>query len=361
MSLPGLIRDVPLRTLTTLGVGGPAAYLVAPARSEDLADALRWAREQGHPVLPLGDGSNMLVSERGFPGLVLRLPEAKLHAESVRAGTVRVHASGGTSWDALVRWAVERDLAGIECLSGIPGRVGAAPVQNIGAYGQELSTVLDAVHVMPSQGGSPVRLSGAECGFGYRSSRFKGEWRGRFIVTGVELLLRPGGAPTLRYGALRQELDSVRPGLSEVRSTVLRVRRSKSMVLDAKDPNHRSAGSFFMNPIVPEEQVERVRELVGRAGLDPASMPTYPADSGVKLSAAWLIERAGFARGYGDGAAGLSTRHTLALINRGTATADDLIALAKEVRGGVLESFGVLLWPETVFLGFEQTVAELLS
>ncbi len=359
------LEDAPLAHRTTLGVGGPARWLAAAHGPAELTAWLAWARAQGVPTLVLGGGSNLLVSDAGFDGLVLSVEDDALDLE--RVGDVVVARVGaGVAWDDLVARVVAEGLAGLECLSGIPGRVGAAPIQNIGAYGQEVGEVVQAVHVVDRASGERTRIAAAECGFGYRWSAFKGAWKDRFVVAQVDLALRPGGAPALRYPELQRALGwaegAASPPLGEVRAAVIGVRRGKSMVLDPADDNRRSAGSFFMNPIVTLAQAEAVRRAVAEAGLDPATLPAYPCDPGeVKLSAAWLIERAGFPRGFTHGAAGLSTRHTLALVNRGQARAADLVALAALIRAGVRERFGVTLHPEPVFVGFDREVDALLG
>ena len=349
-----------LASLTTLAVGGPAEWVVSVRDREQLHSVLRWARDGQHPLLVLGGGSNVLVSDRGLRGGVVRLSEDTIEA-TPEGSTTRVRAAAGVSWDRLVEWTVERGLAGLECLSGIPGAVGAAPIQNIGAYGQEVGEVLDAVWVSPTDGGEPRRIPASECGLRYRWSRFKGEWRGQYVVTSIELSLRPGPPGALRYGELARRLTPGPASLAAVRAEVLRIRRSKSMVIDSQDPNRRSAGSFFTNPIIAKDALQGVQRRLAARGYDPDSLPVYPADGGLKLSAAWLIERAGFPRGYGTGPAGLSTRHTLAIVNRGDATASDVVALASELRSGVQNAFGVVLWPEPVFLGFDRSVEELLA
>ncbi len=351
--------DVSLAGLTTLGVGGPARYLARCRGGVELAAALGWARDEGLEVFVLGGGSNLLAADSGFDGLVIQLEDDAVALEP-RGDRVRVAAGAGVEWDALVERTVAEGLGGLECLSGIPGRVGAAPMQNVGAYGQEVSETIEAVHVVELATGAAQRIPGARCGFGYRTSRFKGRWSGRYAVSSVDVLLPRRQAGTVRYPELARRLGVAEggpaPGLAEVRAAVLEIRRGKSMVLDPADPNRRSAGSFFLNPIVAPEQAEEVRRCAGE------EMPAFPADGGrVKLSAAWLIERAGFRRGDRLGRAALSSRHVLALVNAGGATAAELIALASKVRRGVRDVFGVTLWPEPVFLGFEEDADALLG
>jgi len=253
---------------------------------------------------------------------------------------------------------VAEGLGGIECLSGIPGRVGAAPIQNIGAYGQQLADCLTAVEVIDRQSLEGHRLSAAECGLAYRHSHFKAAWRERFVITAIELRLLPTALAAARYEDLRGRLsDPSRASLAEVRRAVLEIRAEKSMLLDRADPNQRSAGSFFVNPVVAPSLAERLRQQTS-AGEE---MPAYPAAAGVKLSAAWLIERAGFRRGEVHGRVGLSSRHVLALINRGGASASELLALAGKIRRRVRRRFAITLVPEPVLVGFEDSLDQLLG
>ena len=327
--------DLLLSDRTTLGVGGPAAGFARAGDLVALARCLEQASSQQVPVLVLGGGSNLLVADAGLRAHVVQLTDSTITLDP--SGVARVGA--GAIWDDVVAWACARDLAGIECLSGIPGLVGAAPIQNIGAYGQEVAEVITAVHALDRTDGSLRSFAADDCGFGYRTSRFKRGEADRWIVTGVDLALRPGAPPTLRYADLLRRAAALpqEPSLLAVRDLVLDVRRSKSMVLDPTDPNARSAGSFFTNPIVSSA---------------PEGAPSWPTPNGVKVAAAWLIEQAGFARGYGDGPAGLSERHTLAIVNRGGATARDIAQLAATVRRGVRIAFGITLVPEPVFAGW---------
>lgn len=345
---------VSFRDLTTLEVGGEARRFVDVSSCELAVAHYRQARQEGMPVLVLGGGSNMLVSDAGFDGLVLRWQDRRLEVLEEAPEQVVVRVGGGWVWDEWVAETVTRHWTGLECLSGIPGLVGAAPIQNIGAYGQEVAGLIRAVWVLEWESGQEVCLSAAECEFGYRDSRFKRDWKGRYLVTSVEFVLRPQGEPELRYKELQQRMQGLSPTPVLVRQTVLEIRRSKSMVWDPADPNHRSAGSFFVNPIVDAPLAEKlVAESPG--------MPSWPAGPGrTKLSAAWLIERSGFPKGWGDGPAGLSSNHVLALINRGQATAADLLSLAGSVRRGVFERFAVRLHPEPEFVGFDRPVEELL-
>lgn len=340
LALPGLQHAVPLAPQTTLGVGGPARWFLEASDEAAAIAAIRRVDALGVPLLILGGGSNLLIADAGFDGLVMRLPGG---APAVQGDRWRLPA--GAEWDRVVERAVGLGHAGIECLAGIPGTVGAAPIQNIGAYGQEVAEVIDEVVAWDRQRAAIVRLAQDACGFGYRMSRFKGADAGRFVVLSVALRLRPGGPPTLRYRDLIERIGPA-PSLQQTRAAVIAIRRSKSMVVDPADPNSRSAGSFFMNPILSPEACAAVE---ARA---PADMPRWPVDGGVKLAAAWLIERAGMPKGYGEGPVGLSTAHTLALVNRGGATAAQVRAFAEHVRDRVEARFGVRLHPEPQWIGF---------
>ena len=334
-------------------MGGPAHTLVRVHDVDAVSQALDLAHDAARPVIVLGGGSNVVVADRGLDAVVVQIDDDHLSADST---TGRVHVAGGYDWDEFVAWTVRHGLAGLECLSGIPGRVGAAPIQNIGAYGQEIAEFVETVHAVDLTTGGARDLDAAECGFGYRDSRFKGEWDGRYLVVGLTLRLRPGGEPTVAYAELERRLtESGSPRtVAAVRDTVLEIRRGKSMVIDPDDPNRRSAGSFFTNPVVDGTTLEQVLDRARLA--DPhAEVPRWEIAPGrTKIAAAWLIERSGFAKGHVHGRAGLSSRHVLALVNRGEATASELLDLARTVRDGVLDTFGVRLRPEPVPLGFDR-------
>ncbi|WP_437582017.1 UDP-N-acetylmuramate dehydrogenase [Sorangium sp. So ce887] len=358
-------ESVPLAPLTTLGVGGPARFFAEAEGDAAVVEAFRFAEARGVPLFVLGGGSNLLVADRGVDALVLRVRVRGVEVVGAKGGeggrgpSLLVRAGAGEGWDDLVARAVAEGWAGVECLSGIPGDVGATPIQNVGAYGQEVAETIAEVEAIDRATGAAAVLSGADCGFGYRDSRFKRAWRGRYVITAVTFALRPGGAAAVRYPELQRALAApaagAAPPLPEVRSAVIALRRGKSMVLDPGDENGRSAGSFFMNPTLDAGAAAGVLARIEAAGvLAPGeAIPRYPAGGGrVKLSAAWLIERAGFAKGTRHGAAGISTRHTLALVNRGGATAAELLDLARRVRRGVLDRFGVALSAEPDLVGF---------
>jgi UDP-N-acetylmuramate dehydrogenase len=341
--------NVPLAGLGTLGVGGAARWFVRAESVDDVAVARQWCDERNIPWFVLGGGSNVVIADRGFDGLVLQIGMSG--ATSSRDGDDSLMTVGaGEGWDAFVETTVNRGLAGLECLSGIPGTVGGTPIQNVGAYGQDVSSTIEQVTVYDCVDHTARSMRASECGFSYRMSRFKSRDEGRFVVCDVTFRLRPG-PPTATYADVASFLkraDISNPTISMVRDAVLSIRRSKGMVVDARDPDSRSVGSFFMNPVVAEEDRERVASI---AGARPPGFAT--GDGRVKIPAAWLIERAGFAKGHAEGAVGISTKHPLALVNRGGATAADVLRLAHAVKRAVGDRFGVWLRPEPIFVGFD--------
>ena len=345
--------SVPLAPHTTFGLGGAALFFAAITDAADVAPALRWAKERDLPVFILGGGSNLVVADKGFPGLVLHMRTRGLRWTEL-GGEVRVEAQAGEAWDHVVAEAVLRGASGVECLSGIPGTVGAAPVQNIGAYGQEAADTIRSVRVLDREALEIRELDASDCGFGYRTSHFKREPH-RFAILSLTLGLVPVGTPALRYGELASALSgSSAPSPAEVRETVLALRRKKSMVLDEADPNQHSAGSFFTNPIVTAERADEIALRAVAAGLlrDPKDMPRYTLPDGqVKLAAGWLIEHAGLSKGFRMGPVGISSRHALALVHHGGGTTADLLRLALHVRAAVFARFAIDLGPEPVFLG----------
>jgi UDP-N-acetylmuramate dehydrogenase len=350
-----LLENTPLAPFTTFGIGGPARWFVEATNEEEIAEAAAWAQEHGAPLFVLGGGSNLLVSEAGFNGLVLRVGLKGIDATSAMDQPEQTiyRVSAGEDWDHCVQRTIEDECAGLECLVGIPGTVGGTPVQNVGAYGQEVASVIECVRTYDLAERAFVEFSAAECGFSYRRSRFNSADRGRFIVTRVDYRLTPDGVPTLRYADLQRAFpESSQPTLAEVAAVVRRIRRTKGMLMAEGDPDCRSAGSFFKNPVVTEAELKRIA-----AGGEKAP-PRFPAGTGaenagrVKVPAAWLIEQSGFAKGYRLGAAGVSTRHTLALTNRGGATATEVLALARQIVDAVEARFGIRLEMEPVMVGF---------
>jgi UDP-N-acetylmuramate dehydrogenase len=324
---------------------------VEAASEDEIAEAAAWAGERGTPLFVLGGGSNLLVSDAGFDGMMLHVGLRGIDVtEDSGQKTYRVAA--GEDWDGFVDRVVKENCAGLECMAGIPGTVGGTPVQNVGAYGQEVASAIERVRTFDLEQHAYVEFTAAECEFAYRRSRFNSTDRGRYIVTRVDYRLTPGGSPTLRYVDLQKAIeegreDGAEPRLIDVAAAVRRVRQSKGMLLVEGDPDCRSAGSFFKNPVVTEEQMQQIAQSSAK------QPPRFPAGPGqVKLPAAWLIEQAGFQKGYGLGAAGISSRHTLALINRGGATAEEIIALASEIAATVEAQFGISLDMEPVMVGF---------
>ncbi|MET9114218.1 UDP-N-acetylmuramate dehydrogenase [Streptomyces longwoodensis] len=348
-----VLHDVPLAPLTTFRLGGPAARLVTATTDAEVVEAVREADAAGTPLLVVGGGSNLVIGDKGFDGTALRIATRGFELVGNR-----LELAAGEVWTDAVGRTVEAGLAGIECLAGIPGSAGATPIQNVGAYGQEVSSTITEVVAYDRTSGETVVLSGAECAFSYRHSRFKADPE-RYVVLRVRFALEDAGglSAPLKYAETARALG-VEPGdrvpLADARETVLKLRAGKGMVLDPEDHDTWSAGSFFTNPILMDADFAafhaRVKERLG-ADAEP---PAYPAGPGrTKTSAAWLIDKAGFTKGYGSGPARISTKHTLALTNRGGATTEDLLALAREVVAGVREAFGVTLVNEPVTVGVQ--------
>ncbi|HEY6509012.1 MAG TPA: UDP-N-acetylmuramate dehydrogenase [Vicinamibacterales bacterium] len=341
-------EHAPLAGLTTLGVGGPARWFATAARVEDVRFADDWCRARGVPLWVLGGGSNVVVSDEGFAGMVLRIGITGWRSDP-RQDELIVDVGAGDTWDSAVGRLVDDGWAGVECLSGIPGTVGGTPIQNVGAYGQEVAAVVDAVHAFDRQERRLTELPAAECAFAYRHSRFKGVDAGRFVICGVRFRVRRG-APTVTYPDVQRWLADQAvgsPAVTDVRRAVLAIRRTKGMVLDAADADTWSVGSFFMNPVVSEDVRRRLDQLA------PGPIPARPAgNEGWRVPAAWLIQQAGWTRGDGEGPVGLSSKHPLAIVNRGGARAADVIRFAARVKRGVADACGVWLLPEPVFVGF---------
>jgi UDP-N-acetylmuramate dehydrogenase len=358
-----VLENISLVPFTTFGIGGPARWFVEAASEREIVEAVGWARERGLALFVLGGGSNLLVSDAGFDGLVLHVGLRGIEV-TYDSGQKIYRAAAGEPWEPCVQRTIEDGCAGLECLAGIPGTVGGTPVQNVGAYGQEVAAVIERVRVFDLEQHEFVEFSAAECGFAYRRSRFNSTDRGRYIVTRVDYRLTPGGAPTLRYGELQRAIqesaqEGAGPSLAEVAAAVRRIRRFKGMLLVEGDPDCHSAGSFFKNPVVSEDQVRQIERASAK------QPPRFTAGAGqVKLPAAWLIEQAGFHKGYRLGAAGISSRHTLALVNlgdraglgdrsgRGGASAAEILALAEKISGAVEGRFGIRLEMEPVMVGF---------
>jgi len=348
-----LIREqVPLAPLTTLGVGGPARYFVEARSEAEVAEAVDFARSRQLPLFILGGGSNLIVADAGFEGLVLKISITGLSLSTPSERSVLFTAGAGMDWDALVARTVETNCAGLECLSGIPGTVGGTPVQNVGAYGQEVSDTIREVRALDLRSMQTKTLSNAICRFQYRSSIFNTTERDRYVILQVSFALREGAKPNISYPDLQKFFagHAGEPTLAEVRAAVREIRHRKAMLIVPGDDDARSAGSFFKNSVVPESFYA---DLSTRLMSRELRLPTYPAADGFrKIPAAWLVEHAGFAKGYTKGRAGISRKHALAIINRGGATAAEILALKDEIQSRVMDMFGIHLVPEPVFVGF---------
>jgi UDP-N-acetylmuramate dehydrogenase len=350
---------VRLADCTTLRLGGPARRFVRAGTEEELIAAVRAADSRGEPMLILGGGSNLVVADEGFDGTVIQVATRGVSLRSPRGwhGGHRVTVAAGEDWDAVVAWTIAAGLAGLECLSGIPGLAGATPIQNVGAYGQEVAETITAVRTYDRVTGQISIIPNERCGFGYRTSVFKRDDARRHVVLSVtfRLAAQPVSMP-VRYAELAAALG-VAPGeqvaSTEVRSAVIDLRRCKGMVIDSTDPDTRSAGSFFVNPVLDGAALAAVEAAARARCGDQVRVPRFGAGEGlVKVPAAWLIEQAGFGKGYGPGdGARISSKHTLALVSSESATTAGLMALARQIRDGVRETFGVSLAPEPVLVG----------
>ncbi len=344
--MPSIHENVPLAPLTTIGIGGPARFFLRAESVDDVREGLDWAREQGRAVFILGGGSNLLIADEGFDGLVIHIDMHGITVESEDEFAM-VKVCAGEPWDSFVAFAVAHGYAGVECLSGIPGLTGATPIQNVGAYGQDVSETIARVEALDRTTGRVTWFTNDECRFGYRSSLFKNVERERYVVLSVTFRLKRGGSATIKYPELQKYIDDRGIGIDDlagVRDAVIAIRKRKGMVLDKRDPDTRSDGSFFMNPILTSEQYAAFAERAPDA-------PHFPAGDEVKLSAAWLIEHAGFHKGFIHGNVGLSTKHSLAVINRGGGTAREVRELVEMIQGSVRDKFGIEIHPEPNFIG----------
>jgi UDP-N-acetylmuramate dehydrogenase len=347
-------ENIPLAPLTTFRIGGPARFFVEAKSIAEVEESVRFARTEGLPLFILGGGSNLVVADSGWPGLVLKIGITGIERRAGAAddGSALLDAGAGESWDRFVSHAVLAHCAGVECLSGIPGSVGGTPVQNVGAYGQEVSNTIESVAVFDLKDNQVRDLCREACGFSYRSSIFNTTERGRFIILRVAYALTPGGEPYLEYADLKRHFEGreTAPNLAETREAVRHIRARKGMLIVEGDPDCCSAGSFFKNPVLSEDQHE---DLKKRADSKKLTIPSYPAlEKRQKVSAAWLVEHSGFARGYGLGCAGISSKHALAIVNRGGATAAEILALKDQIQQRVEEIWGVRLETEPVIVGF---------
>ncbi len=344
-------ENIPLAPLTTLKVGGPARYFVEARTTGDVQEAIQFAHSQRVPLFVLGGGSNLVVSDAGWPGLVLKIAITGIEQES-HAGKMFFHVGAGEEWDKFVAAAVVKNCAGVECLSGIPGSVGGTPVQNVGAYGQEVSEIIQQVIALDNNSGEIRELSNERCEFHYRTSIFNTTERGRYIILRVSYKLIPGGKPHLQYADLKNHFAgwSETPTLADTREAVRTIRATKGMLIVAGDTDCRSAGSFFKNPVLTASDFD---QLTRRASEKNLQIPSYPAlESQRKVSAAWLVEHSGFSKGFTSGNVGISRKHSLAIVNRGQGSAAEILALKNDIQDRVADIWGVRLEPEPVFVGF---------
>jgi len=350
-------EGVPLSGHTTIGVGGRARFFFSCGSVEHLRTGLLFAKEKGLRAHILGGGSNTIIADAGFDGVVLKidLQGVRMHEEGA---WLFLSAAAGEKWDELVKTCVERDAAGIECLSGIPGTVGATPIQNVGAYGQEVSETIVSLRLMDRDSLEMLEMDGRDCEFRYRQSRFKSREKDRYIITEVTYRLRRHASPEVEYPELARhlalasdlgKLEGGRASLKAVREGVIALRRKKSMVIDPSDPNSRSVGSFFLNPVLTDEELRPFQERCRKSG-EKGPVSTFRMESGTKIPAAWLVEHAGFSKGYVKGGAGISKNHALAIVNCG-GTAKEILALAEEIEKGVYNRFGIRLEREPVIVG----------
>lgn len=347
-----LQENVPLAPLTTFRIGGPARFLVEARSPSEVEEAVAFATSRNLPLFVVGGGSNLVVADAGWPGLVLKVAIGGIERRpGLHDGKVLFDAGAGESWDVFVAHTVSAQCAGVECLTGIPGSVGGTPVQNVGAYGQDVSATIESVEVLDRKEARVRELCGEACGFEYRSSIFNTTERGRFIILRVVYALTPGGEPHIGYGDVKRYFEGRKssPTLSETREAVRQIRAKKGMLIVEGDPDCRSAGSFFKNPVLSEVEHDALKKRTGAEGL---ILPSYPAlEKSHKISAAWLVEHSGFSRGYRLGSVGISTKHALAIVNLGGATAAEVVALKKQIQQRVQKTWGVKLEPEPVFVG----------
>ena len=348
-----VLENISLGPLTTFGVGGAARFFVEAKSRADVQEAVAFANARHLPLFILGGGSNLVVSDSGWHGLVLKIGILGIERlPGLSSGKVLFTSGAGESWDSLVSIAVQAHCAGIECLSGIPGSVGGTPVQNVGAYGQEVSETIQSVEAFDLEDNHVRELCPEACGFGYRSSIFNSTERGRFVILRVTYALVPEGEPHIEYTDLKRYFEgrASAPTLSETRQAVREIRARKGMLIVDGDPDSRSAGSFFKNPVV---SVEQHRDLEAKARAKGLTLPSFAAlESRKKISAAWLVEHSGFQRGFTLGRVGISSKHTLAIVNRGGASAAEILALKNLVQQRVDETWRIELEPEPVMVGF---------
>jgi UDP-N-acetylmuramate dehydrogenase len=344
-------ENVPLAPLTTLQIGGPARYFVEARTVDEVREAVAVSRSRNWPLFVLGGGSNLVISDAGWPGLMMKIGILGINHVHGRDRVI-FEAGAGEDWDRFVAQVVTHNCAGLECLSGIPGSVGGTPVQNVGAYGQEAADTIDSVQALDRKTGELCELAKEDCAFSYRTSIFNTTERERYVILQVGFALHPRGQARIEYADLKKYFSgwSTPPTLAQTREAVRQIRASKAMLITPGDEDSRSAGSFFKNPIVdPAAHAELARKATAK-GLQ---IPSYPSLEGQsKISAAWLVEHSGFRKGYALGRVAISRKHALAIVNRGGATAAEVLALKEQIQARVEDIWGVLLEPEPVFVGF---------
>ncbi|MGB6679136.1 MAG: UDP-N-acetylmuramate dehydrogenase [Terriglobales bacterium] len=346
-----ITENVPLAPLTTLKVGGPARYFIEAMSIAEVSEAVEFSRSRNLPLFTLGGGSNLVISDAGWPGLVLKIGITGINHRHGHDEVI-FEVGAGEDWDKFVGMVVTHNVAGLECLSGIPGSAGASPVQNIGAYGAEVANTIESVVVLDLKDGEQRELGREDCAFSYRTSIFNTSERGRYIILQVNYSLKHGGEAYIAYADLKKYFAgwNKKPTLANTRDAVKKIRAGKGMLIVQGDEDCRSAGSFFKNPILSADEYER---LTARAAAKNLQIPSYPAlATQKKISAAWLVEHSGFSKGYGNGSVGISRKHALAIVNRGNATAADIVAFKEDIQQRVEEIWGILLEPEPVFVGF---------
>ncbi len=351
--LSAIRENVRLAPYTTLRIGGIARYFVDVTNEDQLREAVDFAKAKALDIFVLGGGSNVLIADAGFKGVVLHIDLEGISFDPQKDEVIAIVAAG-ENWDNFVNQCVAKNLSGVECLSGIPGKVGGTPIQNVGAYGQDVSESISKVRAFDRQTKTIVELTNQQCGFGYRSSIFNTTERDRYVVIAVDYLLKKNGEPALRYPDLQKYFESseASPTLAEVRAAVLSIRASKAMVITPNDPDSQSVGSFFKNPVVIAEKFAEIKKAAKK--LQIKEVPHFPAaDNKIKIPAAWLIEQAGFVKGYSRGRVGISSKHTLALINKSNATADEMLTLMRRIQEEVNKRFGVALLPEPIYISSE--------
>ncbi len=355
--MPGKIKlsyDVPLADLTTFRIGGKARFFVRAETEKDIVETIEFVDSNNLDLFVLGGGSNILISDDGYQGLVLHIATRGISIGNEKGKTVLVTARAGEDWDEFVEFCVKRNLAGIECLSGIPGLIGGTPIQNVGAYGQEVSETIVSVRVFDRITGKIRTMDNDDCGFGYRKSVFNSTAPDRYIVLSVTYALTKAGNPKIVYKDLIEEFPGKAPTLIETRQAVCRIREKKGMLVRQGGHDAQSAGSFFKNPLVSIDGLREIESVATDAGL--GVVPMFRIDQNqVKVPAAWLIEKAGFEKGFKKGNAGLSTKHSLAITNRGGATASEIVTLKELIQERVKDIFGVKLIPEPNFIGFKES------